>query len=422
MQTKRQLGDACIGLVMIATLLSLPCVADEFRLQSGASVRGDWLNPDKTSTQPFVVRISDGVELTLAAEQVEQVARDRPGEREYQTRATAIADDVEHHWQLAEWCRRARMLEKRQDHLRRILELDPQHVPARRALGYTQLEGRWITQAEFLTEKGYQYYKGHWRLRQEIQLMQEAEAKNKVEQEWLMKLRNWRKKLLSGEPHESRVAIERLRALHDPGAVGPLWRVLREDRMRRMRLIWVEVLGQIGNTRSTAALLATALRDADVEVFHACMEQLAERPSPELVRTCVEALRSKSNLSVNRAAAVLGALGDPSAVSPLIDALVTTHMRFIPGSSRSTFSFIRPTSGSPTNFASTPATGAFPLVGMPVGPQMSMPRAPQLIPERHTNQQVLDALVRLTKGTSFGFNQAAWRNWFAHQNQVSIRE
>ena len=43
----------------------------------------------------------------------------------------------------------------------------------------------------------------------------------------------------------------------------------------------------------------------------------------------VQALRSKDNVIVNRAAEALGTIGDPEAISPLIDALVTTHKYLI---------------------------------------------------------------------------------------------
>ena len=44
----------------------------------------------------------------------------------------------------------------------------------------------------------------------------------------------------------------------------------------------------------------------------------------------VNALKSKDNEVVNLAGLALGQLNDPAAISPLIDALVTTHKYIIP--------------------------------------------------------------------------------------------
>ena len=63
---------------------------------------------------------------------------------------------------------------------------------------------------------------------------------------------------------------------------------------------------------------------------------------PEVTLLYVKGLKSKDNSEVNRAAAALKALGDVSAVPPLIDALVTTHKAKIgsgnPGQTSASFS------------------------------------------------------------------------------------
>ena len=83
------------------------------------------------------------------------------------------ADTVEGQWKLAEWCRENRLPKQRKTHLERVVELDPEHAAARHALGYSHIQGRWVTQAKLMTENGYVRYKGAWVLPQEIEILEE---------------------------------------------------------------------------------------------------------------------------------------------------------------------------------------------------------------------------------------------------------
>ena len=65
--------------------------------------------------------------------------------------------------------------------------------------------------------------------------------------------------------------------------------------------------------------------DGDREVRTTALEQLESLKSPQLVAYYVKKLRDKDNVIVNRAARGLGVMKDPSAIGPLIDALVTMH-------------------------------------------------------------------------------------------------
>ena len=53
---------------------------------------------------------------------------------------------------------------------RRVIELEPNHAAARRALGYSQVNGKWTTQKEAMEEQGYVRKNGKWMLPQEVEL------------------------------------------------------------------------------------------------------------------------------------------------------------------------------------------------------------------------------------------------------------
>lgn len=62
-------------------------------------------------------------------------------------------------------------LEKeRHDILEHMLELDPDHVEARRLLGYSRIDGKWHKREQLMAERGYSRYRGTWKTAQEIEL------------------------------------------------------------------------------------------------------------------------------------------------------------------------------------------------------------------------------------------------------------
>ena len=57
----------------------------------------------------------------------------RAEETEYERIRPTYADTAEAQWELAQWCREHKLPAQRTVHLRRVIELDPEHVEARRA-------------------------------------------------------------------------------------------------------------------------------------------------------------------------------------------------------------------------------------------------------------------------------------------------
>ncbi|HUG68188.1 MAG TPA: HEAT repeat domain-containing protein [Pirellulaceae bacterium] len=376
------------------TLLS--CVptnghADNFILKTGAQVRGEWLNRDEAASLFYLVATEHGGRLRLERSRVAKVVPQTESQLKYDRLAPAVADTIEDHWMLAQWCRDHELLEQREQHLRRVIELDPDHVLARRALGYSEIGGQWVKKEEHLARQGYIRYKGKWRLPQEIDLAERRQSEELAKKDWYVKLSRWRSQLNGEKRH---AALENIRQVRDPLAIEAIGRLLHVERDRRMRLTYVEVLGQIADNQASAALVELALSDRDDEVYYACVGQLAARMTPPLTRQFVLALKSPENGHVNRSAIALGSLGDQSVIPPLIDALVTRRNTVLPGSEMISTTF---------------AKGG--LMNQSGGAYTSGPTSPQVITQTAANQEVLKTLVKLS-GVSFGFDQRAWRNWY----------
>lgn len=372
-----------------------PAIAEEFVLSNGGQISGEWLNRDETPRKTFVIETSAGARITLDRSQVKQVLYTRPQELEYARIRPSFPDTVEGQWTLAEWCRTERLTEQRRTHLRRVIELDPDHLQARRALGYGQINGKWQTQQEAMIERGYQLYKGRWRTPQEIELLESQRKIELAEKQWAGKLGHWRDWLEDERAQQGRANIL---AIKDPHAVAALARNLQNDRSPQARVLYLEVLANIGTPEAIKVLAACSIEDPVEEVRLTCLDYLEKEKRPDVVAYYVGKLRSKDNRVVNLAAVGLGRMKDPSAVGPLIAALITGHKYKL-------------STGSPGAMSAT-----FPTGNTPGGGGLAMNQKPKIVSVQHRNQAVLDALVALT-GQNFDFNPRVWADWHASQKQ-----
>jgi hypothetical protein len=182
-----------------------------------------------------------------------------------------------------------------------------------------------------------------------------------------------------------------------------------------VKLIYLEAMKNIGGFPAAKALVEVSLNDPDQEVFYESIEQIAELKPKSIARPYVDALKDENNVRVNRAGFALGRLEQETATGPLIDALITTHRIVIPpagGPGGISTTFTRPGPGAAANSSVCRDRGV--LSGLSAGNQA------KVIPQRVNNPEVLSALVKLSGGISFGYDQQAWRSW--HQQQKSAKE
>ena len=387
----------------VALLLFLsigPVRADLLQLKTGAKLRGTWENPSEPPPEFYEFTTQQGARLRLARKQVASVKRESPALMHYQQWSPRSEDSVAAHWKLAQWCRANGLIQQRSWHLERILALDPNHVAARRGLGYGQLNGQWVLPDDLQRQRGFVQHEGRWKLPQQVQLLEEREAIQRAARLWRAKIERLSEDLRT---EKAKDAYQQLVAIRDPLAISGFVSLLQTTQDRRVRLIYVNILEQIEDPRARQVLLAFALQDADSEVAMACLESIVRKDGPDLTPELVKLLRHPDNRLVNRAAWVLGEVGSQTAIGPLIEALHTSHQQVLspnPG---------RLATGSTYSFARGPNSADAPL---------SMTNSPS--PTSQTvllpNPAVLNALTKLTKGVSFSFDQRAWQRWFSQRN------
>jgi HEAT repeat protein len=388
MVTVSRLRIRLAAVTAVALVFSAPASADTFLLDTGGQIQGHWLNREEANPATFQIRRA-GVTITLAADRVQESTRQTPADLEYARRAPLAADTPQAQWDLAEWCRSAALSSERKIHLQRVIDLDPGHTRARQALGYMFLGGQWITKEDARRSEGYELYRGKWRTPQEIEILESRSRHELAEKEWLARLKKWRRDL--DDPDKHRFAWDSLSAIRDPIAIPPLAQFFAKERVRKVKGLYADILAQINTPQAIQVLIDRALNDPDEEVFHYCLGTLAQNNDPRLTAAFITALRDPQNIKVNRGAVALARLGDKSAISPLIDALTTTHMQVV-----------RQGLGAEATTSAFSNDGTF----------MKKGDGPEAIVYHIQNQPVLDALSKLT-GANFGFDQRAWRTWYS---------
>jgi hypothetical protein len=395
-----------LGVVALGAMLR-PAAAEVFVLSGGGRIEGELLNPDEKPRQTYVVKLASGGQMTLQAGQVQQVVSVRPDVAEYEKVRPNYPDTVEGQWNLAQWCRDHKLPAQRTTHLRRVIELDPDHVEARRLLGYNKIEGQWMTQDEWMIKQGYVKYKNKWMLPQEVEIEEQKEKQKLAETEWYHKIKTWRAWLGTDR---NNLARKNLAGIDDPRAIRALLDKLGQDHAdkkgwdpnQEARLLYLEALGHIHTPEAASVLAVCSIEDDDREVRLSALDQLETLKSPEIVKYYVGKLRDKDNGTIQRAAVALGRMKDPSSIGPLINALITEHKQKVSNA---------PPGQMTTTFPTGNTKGG---IGMGMGGG-----GPKVILYYVHNQSVLDALTTIT-GQNFSFDQRAWKTWYAAQNKAPL--
>lgn len=246
------------------------------------------------------------------------------------------------------------------------------------------------TQAERMTERGFVRYRGAWRTRQEIGLIERAEAAQAAQREWAARLEKLRRQF---DDPSAGAAAEELRSIRDPVAVPALAAALPREPVSAVRTCLLEALAGIGTPEAWAALVQAALDHPHPDTRLAAAELLASGPSRQAEPILVAALAGPDNARINRAAEAIGVLQLAGAVPALVRALETEHVV--------TLSDGRPPGQTSVTFGNGGGDGLALGGGGPTRGKM-----------RVRNEAVRAALERIT-GERFGWDAAAWRAWLS---------
>lgn len=390
--------------------------ADVIRLKVGGELRGKIV---KSSTTDVVAleTLSGGV-ITVAADDVQFVARRSVAIEEHEIRSRQAADTVEAHWELARWCKDRNLSEQRTEHLQRVVELDPNHEAAHAALGHVWKDGAWVDWDQYMAERGYVKHKGKYVTQQEFDLLKKTADELKREQDWYPKVRLWLGWVTGPHADRRQNGLASLTAIDDLDAAPAVAKFLGAHPSKDVRLLGVSILAQCPGEKSSTGLVRIALRDDDQDVRTAALTGLPESQFDRVRPLFVKELRSASNAVVCRAATALGRMGDEASVEPLITALVTTHHYEVRVPIGPTYSFGADGSMGGTSSAIPPEVEAALRTGqLPQGvivlntPDPARMRT-AVVRKEHQNAEVLAALKTLT-GEDYGYDERTWQLWWS---------
>lgn len=372
--------------------------AAEFLLASGGVVEGELLNPQQQPRTQYLIQTGAG-RIALAREQVDRVVTVSEDLQWYRQSLPAVPDTVEGHWSIAEQCRERNLDAQRKHHLNQILRLDPEHKEARYGLGFSRVDDRWIQTDQWMQQQGYIRYQGSWRIAQDVALEKAAEQVEKSAKDWRKKIKAWRTWILKSRGRELE-AMAAIKAIQDPAASAGLVEILNnETDPRALRLLCIDVLGRLRSSLAGRAFIERAMSDRDASIRDACLDQLSHFGTLQASRAFQTFLRSPDNTKVSRAAACLGLLGSAEATLPLINALVTEH-KFM----------VQSAGGTPGQLNLGFGSG-----GGGGGNSFGVGGRPKIFKQNLSNEAVLNALVALWPGINFGYDEEAWRAWYADQ-------
>jgi hypothetical protein len=423
--------------IALVILLSFPfflaalarqAVADYVMLRSGGEIRGELLGDAKSkvskSKEPgerVSIRMLSGATVEVVKSEVEGVVRRRMIVEEYETRRRSLPDTLEAHWELAGWCREKSLSKEREVHLRRVIEFEPEHLEAHRALGHIRHQGKWMTHDELMTSRGYVKHKGKYVLPQELELIRQDEHVTEAEKSWFRRVRTWHGWLDSDHPERQNEALTQLQAIKEPDAVPALARSFRGVSNEQQRLLYVQILGKIEGDKPLQPLILQSLWDESRLVRQSAIKGVRRKDLDKALPAYVRALKHGMNLIVNRAGSALEDLGNDDVIPRLIDALVTRHQYtvLVPDAG------LRPGDMVPVGTPILPpsvelmaATGQLPYgaqvqVWSPTPPRMKE----MTIEKDEENPSVLSALATLT-GENLGYDEPAWRKWYNAQHNL----
>jgi hypothetical protein len=211
------------------------------------------------------------------------------------------------------------------------------------------------------------------------------------EAEWFRQIRIWRGWLddrRAAEAHNSITSIT------DPDAAPALIRLLDKENNQEVRDLYLGTLAELHHPGVPRTLVAFSLDDPLEYVRMRAIDYLLRYHRPVSITPYVKTLGSKDNEMVNRAAQALQELGNPEAISPLIDALVTRH-RFK--------NLDAPPGDMNVGMSTAPGGG---------GGGLSMGGGPKVINKDLPNVSVRLALNELSGGQDFGFDELVWLRWY----------
>lgn len=276
--------------------------SDQVLLHSGQTLYGS-VTPTRNgpgNTEELELVLDDGTKLILQRDLYQSWKSEPAALPEYRERLEKAVRTVDSQWALAQWCKEKNLKPQADTHARIVVELDPEHEPARRALDHQRIRGRWQDPEAEKKKQGQVKVKNDWVLPEIIDIQNAMAAYNEKQLAWKKEL-NLLFRQATGTSAKAGEATAKIRSVRDPEAVDALVaRLVQTKPIPTIpeRSVIIEVLCEIPTHSSTMALLDYYMDNRDDnEGRDRAIRAIAKRPAhqPQVARRLVQDLDVDKN-------------------------------------------------------------------------------------------------------------------------------
>lgn len=144
--------------------------ADDVLLKGGAKFSGRIVEQTDTMVS---IDIGDGV-VGVAMSRVDRIVKARSPLDDYDQKAAKLGPDDVKGWKaLGRWAAQEGLSAQSRTAYQKVLSLATDDAEARKALGYVQFDGRWMTEEESYGARGFVKYDGEWMTPEQAQQAQQ---------------------------------------------------------------------------------------------------------------------------------------------------------------------------------------------------------------------------------------------------------
>jgi hypothetical protein len=362
-------------------------LGEVFELFNKGRIEGERVGTEVVDGKTFyVIKSVAGAVIRISAEKVSGEVKKSEAELWYEAWLPKIPDTVEGHLTMSRECKERGLNFQKDHHLLQVVRIDPDNEEARRALGFGQIDGKWVRVDIFRRQNGYIRHKGKWWVPQDLAIEREKEAVEKEQAEWSRKIRLL-KKIVKRGADETPQAIAELRSIRDPMAIEAMAE-LAAERKEDFRKLFMKNLAEIGTPPALSPLVKIVLLEDNNEIREYAIDLVGDSDSEWAASALTSGLKSKDNRHVLRAAKTLALLKNPNVIPELIDALHTKHT-------------VTLTSGGNFNLGFSNSGNS----GFNAG------ASKKTIEKTAQNVLVRDALIATTN-RNFGYSEVDWKAWY----------
>jgi len=167
-------------LLFLLFLVPGPLLADVVYLKGGGRFTGRIV---EQTAERMVIDIGDGT-IGFSMDRVEEIVKGPSPLDEYDARAGKLGPQDVNGWRsLAQWASTKGLSAQSRAAYQKVLAAAPDDKEAREALGFVQVDGRWLTEEESYRARGFVRYEGEWLTPAEVQLAQSNAAREQARDE-----------------------------------------------------------------------------------------------------------------------------------------------------------------------------------------------------------------------------------------------